>query len=371
MSFEYEILEKSKKTGARIGRFKTPHGDIETPVFMPVGTQAAVKAMTPEQVGGTGAQIILANTYHLYLRPGEDVVRRAGGLHRFMNWHKPILTDSGGFQVFSLGSIRKIREDGAEFTSHLDGSKHFITPEKAMQIQEDLGADIIMAFDECSAADAPYEYVKQAMERTHRWAQRCKDVQKREDQALFGIVQGGVFSDLRKTSAKKITDMDFLGNAIGGLSVGEPKPLMYEMLEETVPLLPEHKPRYLMGVGTPDCIIESIERGVDMFDCVLQTRMGRNGTALTSRGRVVVRNAQYAKDFEKLDPDCDCYTCTHYSRAYIRHLINTNEILASVLLSIHNVHFTNNLVKNVKNAIKNNCLPAFKNEFFVNYGYST
>lgn len=365
--FTYEVKHKSTKTKARIGVFKTPHGEIETPVYMPVGTLATVKALTPEQIKETGAQIILSNTYHLYLRPGHDVVAGAGGLHQFMAWDKPILTDSGGFQVFSLNALRKLSEEGAEFQSHFDGSKHFLSPEKAIEIEEALGADIIMAFDECTAYPAEYAVVKNAMERTHRWAKRCKNAKKREDQALFGIVQGGMFKELRQASAKVIADMDFPGNAIGGLSVGEPKPMMYEMLDETVPLLPEEKPRYLMGVGSPDCLIEGVMRGVDMFDCVLQTRMARNGTALTSTGMLTVRNAAYIRDYKKLDPECGCYTCRNFSRAYLRHLVNTNEMLAGTLLTLHNIHYSVQLMERIKDAIKNDSLERLRGEILSNY----
>ena len=367
MAVTFDIKTKCKQTAARTGKLHTPHGSINTPVFMPVGTQATVKAMTPRQVKEAGAEIILANTYHLYLRPGHDVVKEAGGLHKFMAWDKPILTDSGGFQVFSLGALRKITEHGAEFRSHLDGSKHMLTPEKAIEIEQALGADIIMAFDECTEYPAEHERVVHAMERTHRWAQRCKDAKTREDQALFGIVQGGCFTDLRVQSAKAIADMDFPGNAIGGLSVGEPKDMMNDMLDVTVPLLTERKPRYLMGVGSFDCIIDGIARGVDMFDCVLQTRVARNGMALTKRGRLVVRNAQYARDFSPIDEDCTCYACQNFSRAYIRHLVKANEILASTLISIHNVQATIDFVAEIRQNIEAGTFAAYKNEFFANY----
>ena len=298
--FEFEVIKKCEHTGARAGVLHTPHGDIKTPVFMPVGTRATVKALTPEQVEQTQAQILLSNTYHLYLRPGEQLVKQACGLHGFMHWNKPILTDSGGFQVFSLGSLRKITEEGVQFRSHIDGSAHLFTPEKVMQIEQDLGADIIMAFDECAAHDKPYAYVKDSMERTMRWAERCQKAKTRQDQALFGIVQGGMFADLRRQSARTINAMGFPGHAIGGLSVGEEKSVMYDMLEVTTPLLDAHKPRYLMGVGSPDCLIEGTARGVDMFDCVLQSRTARMGTALTSRGKMNLRNAKYAADFRRL-----------------------------------------------------------------------
>ena len=354
MPIRFEIKHKCKDTMARTGCLTTPHGTIQTPVYMPVGTQATVKAMTPHQVAETGAEIVLANTYHLYLRPGHDLIKEAGGLHKFMAWKGPILTDSGGFQVFSLGALRKITERGAEFSSHLDGSKHMLTPEKVMDIEAALGADIIMAFDECTAYPAEYEQVVRAMERTHRWAERCKKAKTRDDQALFGIVQGGMFSDLRRESARVIADMDFPGNAIGGLSVGEPKDMMNDMLDVTTPLLPETKPRYLMGVGTFDCLIDGVARGIDMFDCVLQTRIARNGTALTKRGRLVIRNAQYARDFRPIDENCSCYTCRHFTRAYIRHLIKANEILASTLLSIHNVQATVDFMHEIRQNIEDN-----------------
>ena len=367
--FEFQVVAQSSETSARAGILKTPHGEIETPVYMPVGTQAALKAMTPKQGEETGAQIMLANTYHLYLRPGQEIVKEAGGLHRFMNWNKPILTDSGGFQVFSLGELRKLSEEGAAFQSHLDGSRHMLTPEKAIAIQEALGADIIMAFDECAPYPAEYEYVKHSMERTHRWAMRCKQAKTRQDQALFGIVQGGMYPKLREQSAKAINEMDFPGNAIGGLSVGEPKPMMYEMLDVTVPHLAQEKPRYLMGVGTPDCFFEGVQRGIDMFDCVLQTRIARNGTALTSRGKIVVRNAEYARDFSPVDPECDCYTCRNFSRAYIRHLLKAGEILGGTLLSIHNIHFSVRLMRQIREAILEDRFLELKSDFFEKYGY--
>jgi queuine tRNA-ribosyltransferase len=292
MTIRYELIKECKQSGARLGILHTPHGTIETPVFMPVGTQATVKAMTPEELKEINAGIILSNTYHLYLRPGHNLVKKAGGLHQFMNWDRAILTDSGGFQVFSLGDLRTITEEGVEFRSHLDGSKHFISPEKSMEIQNALGADIIMAFDECAPYPSDYSYVKESLERTTRWAKRCKEAHKALDkQGLFGIIQGGMYKDLRKQSAEQITELDFPGYAIGGLSVGEPKPIMYEILEYTTPLMPKNKPRYLMGVGSPDCLIEGAIRGIDMFDCVLPTRIARNGTAMTSMGKVVIKNA--------------------------------------------------------------------------------
>ena len=365
---KYELIKTCKQTGARLGRLHTPHGVIETPIFMPVGTQATVKAMTPEELKEIGSQIILSNTYHLYMRPGHDLIERAGGLHKFMNWDNPILTDSGGFQVFSLGPLRKIKEEGVEFRSHLDGSKHFLSPEKATEIQNALGSDIIMAFDECAPYPADRQYVKNSLERTTRWLERCKAAHKYpEKQALFGIVQGGMYKELREQSAKEITAIDLPGYAIGGLSVGEPKDMMYEVLDYTVPLLPEDKPRYLMGVGSPDDLLEGVLRGIDMFDCVLPTRIARNGTAMTSQGKVVVRNATYAEDFTSLDPECDCYTCKNYTKAYLRHLIKCNEILGARLLTIHNLHFLLKMMENVREAIKEDRLLDYKKDFFEKY----
>ena len=370
MAIKYELIKECKQTGARLGKIHTPHGTIETPIFMPVGTQATVKAMTPEELKEINSQIILSNTYHLYLRPGHELIDRAGGLHKFMNWDRPILTDSGGFQVFSLGDLRKISEEGVEFRSHLDGSKHFISPEKAIEIENALGADIIMAFDECAPYPADRAYVKNSLERTTRWAKRCKEAHKKTDvQALFGIIQGGMYKDLREQSVQEITELDFPGYAVGGLSVGEPKPLMYEVLEYTTPLMPKNKPRYLMGVGSPDCLIEGVIRGIDMFDCVLPTRIARNGTAMTTHGKVVIKQAKYFDDFTPLDPECSCYTCRNYSRAYLRHLFKANEILSSRLITYHNLYFLLKLMKNVREAIKNDALLEFRKEFFKKYGY--
>ena len=369
MAVKYELIKTCAQTGARLGRVHTPHGVIDTPTFMPVGTLASVKGVSPEELEALGAQIILSNTYHLFLRPGHELVREAGGLHRFMNWNRPILTDSGGFQVFSLSEMRKITEEGVVFRSHLNGDKLSLTPESATQVQNALGADIIMAFDECPPYPAEYEYVKQSTERTSRWAERCLKAHGRpEDQALFGIVQGGMHKDLRKQSALDLTSLDFPGYAMGGLSVGEPKPIMYEMLEETVPWLPADKPRYLMGVGSPDALLEGSIRGVDMFDCVLPTRIARNGTLMTSRGRMVVRNAKYANDFEPLDPECSCYACRNYSRAYIRHLIKADEMFGLRLTTLHNLHFLVNLMVQVREAIREDRLGTFRDEFFDKYG---
>lgn len=365
----YELLHTCKQTGARRGVIHTPHGDIQTPIFMPVGTQATVKSMTPEELKeDVKAQIILSNTYHLYLRPGESIVKQAGGLHEFMRWDRPILTDCGGFQVFSLSDLRKITEEGVEFKSHLDGSKHFFTPEKVMQIEEDLGADIIMSFDECVGYPATYEYTKNSMERTTRWAKRCIAAHKNtEKQGLFGIVQGGMFKDLREQSAKDLVELDFPGYAVGGLSVGEPKDMMCDLLGFTTQFLPENKPRYLMGVGSPDYLLEAVLRGIDMCDCVLPTRIARNGTATTSKGKVVVRNATYEKDFTPLDSNCDCYTCKNYTRAYIHHLIKTKEILGARLLTLHNLRFLTRLMERVREEIENDNLLTFVKQFYNDY----
>ena len=366
----YELLHECKQTGARRGVIHTPHGDIQTPVFMPVGTQATVKSMTPEELKEVNAQIILSNTYHLFLRPGHELVKEAGGLHNFMHWDRPILTDSGGFQVFSLGKLRKITEEGVEFQSHLDGSKKFLSPEKAMEVENALGSDIMMAFDECCPYPSSYEYTKKSMERTTRWAKRCKEAHKRpEDQGLFGIIQGGFYEDLRKKSAEDLIELDFPGYAIGGISVGEPKEKFIEILQYTAPLMPKDKPRYLMGVGTPDYLIEAAIAGIDMCDCVLPTRIARHGTALTSHGKLVVRNATYEHDFTPLDPECDCYACKNYTRAYIRHLIKANEILGIRLLSIHNIKFLTNLMDKVRIEIENDNLGSFRDEFYRKYGY--
>ncbi|MDD2401175.1 MAG: tRNA guanosine(34) transglycosylase Tgt [Clostridia bacterium] len=363
----YELIKESKESVARLGKLHTPHGMVNTPVFMPVGTQATVKAMTPEELEEIGARILLSNTYHLYLRPGYELVREAGGLHKFMNWSGPILTDSGGFQVFSLGDLRKISEEGVEFKSHIDGSKHMFTPEKVMEIEMGLGADIAMAFDECVSYPSEYDYTKLAMERTTRWAERCLESHNKEGQSLFGIVQGGMYKDLRKISARDLVSLDFPGYAIGGLSVGEPKELMYEILNYIVPSLPKNKPRYLMGVGSPDCLIEGVIRGIDMFDCVLPTRIARNGTVFTKDGKLVIRNACYKHDFTPLDHKCDCYVCRNYSRAYIRHLFNVGEILGARLTTYHNLYFLIQLMKDIREAIASNSLMTFRQEFFAQY----
>ena len=367
----YELLHEDKSTGARRGVIHTPHGDIQTPVFMPVGTQATVKSLTPEELDEIGAQIILSNTYHLYLRPGNKLVKEAGGLHKFMKWNKPILTDCGGFQVFSLSDLRKISEEGVEFKSHLDGSKHLFTPENDMEIQEDLGADIIMAFDECVEPNASYEYTKQSMERTTRWAERCKKAHKNiDEQSLFGIVQGGFFKDLRDKSLEDLVALDFPGYAIGGISVGETKEQFLDILRYTAPKLPKDKPRYLMGVGSPDYLIEAALSGIDMCDCVLPTRIARNGTAMTWSGKKVIRNATYERDFGPIDEECDCYACKNYTRAYVHHLIKAKEILGVRLLSIHNLNFLTKLMERVRIEIENDNLSNFRDEFYDKYGYT-
>ena len=365
--FRYELIHVDKHTGARFGVFHTPHGDIETPIFMPVGTAATVKSLLPSTLKEIGTQILLSNTYHLYLRPGSDLVAQAGGLHKFMNWDGPILTDSGGFQVFSLGDLRKITDEGVTFSSHIDGSRHLFTPESVMQTEHELGADIIMAFDECSTYGCDKKYARSAMERTHRWLDRCSKAHTNGKQMLFPIIQGNMFEDLRIESAKFVRDYADCGIAVGGLSVGEPAEIMYQMLDTIRPYLPENMPHYLMGVGTPDYILEGIERGIDMADCVLPTRIARNGTAMTSHGKVVVRNSIYKNDFTPLDEECDCYCCKNFSKAYLRHLVNCKEILAAQLLSIHNITFLLNLVKGAREAIKNDSFADFKREFYEKY----
>lgn len=367
----YELIKEEKNTGARLGILHTPHGSFETPIYMPVGTLATVKSLSPEELKDMGAGIILSNTYHLWLRPGEDIVEEAGGLHKFMNWDRGVLTDSGGFQVFSLSDIRTIKEEGVHFRNHISGEKLFLSPEKAIQIENALGADIIMSFDECPDFFQPYDYVKNSINRTTRWAERgLKAHQKPEEQALFGIVQGAGYKDLRIQHARDLVSLDFPGYSIGGLSVGESKDEMNEVLDYLTPELPKDKPRYLMGVGSPDALIDGVIRGVDMFDCVLATRIARNGTCMTSHGRLVVKNAQYARDFRPIDEGCQCYTCQNYTRAYVRHLIKSDEIFGLRLASIHNVHFLLQLMKDVREAIKNDQLLEFRQDFFEQYGYN-
>ena len=368
----YEHIKTCKQSGARLGIVHTPHGSFETPVFMPVGTQATVKAMAPEEIKEIGANIILSNTYHLWLRPGEKIIEQAGGLHKFMNWNGSILTDSGGFQVFSLSDLRKIEEEGVYFRNHLSGEKLFLSPEKAIDIQTSLGSDIMMAFDECPSFDHDYEYIRKSVERTSRWAERCLKAQtNNKKQSIFGIVQGAGYKNLREQSAKDLVGLDFPGYAIGGLSVGEPKEVMYRVLEETTPLLPENKPRYLMGVGSPDALFEGVLRGVDMFDCVLPTRIARNGTCMTSKGRVVVKNLKYRDDFTPLDSECSCYTCKNYTKAYLRHLFKADEIFGARLTSYHNIYFLVNMMKNIRQAIMEDRLLDYKEEFFEKYGLNT
>ncbi|WP_269774720.1 tRNA guanosine(34) transglycosylase Tgt [Bacillus siamensis] len=367
----YEFIKECKQTGARLGRVHTPHGSFETPVFMPVGTLATVKTMSPDELKSMDAGIILSNTYHLWLRPGHDIVKEAGGLHQFMNWDRAILTDSGGFQVFSLSKFRNIEEEGVHFRNHLNGDKLFLSPEKAMEIQNALGSDIMMAFDECPPYPAEYDYMKRSVERTSRWAERCMEAHGRSDeQGLFGIVQGGEYEDLRTQSAKDLVSLDFPGYAIGGLSVGEPKHVMNRVLEFTTPLLPKDKPRYLMGVGSPDALIDGAIRGVDMFDCVLPTRIARNGTVFTNEGRLNMKNAKYERDFRPIDEECSCHTCKNYSRAYIRHLIRCNETFGIRLTTYHNLHFLLHLMEQVRQAIREDRLGDFREEFFERYGYN-
>ncbi len=367
--FDFKLIKEDEKSEARLAKVSTEHGEIETPIFMPVGTQATVKAMTSRELKEINSQIILANTYHLYLRPGDELIKRAGGLHEFMNWDRPILTDSGGYQVFSLSDLREIKEEGVYFRSHLDGSKHFISPEKSMQIQKNLGSDIVMAFDECPPYPAERDYVKKSLERTIRWAERCKKEMESSDQALFGIIQGGVYPELRKRSVEEMKKFDFPGYSIGGLSVGEPKEEMYKMLEYTTPIMPRNKPRYLMGVGTPEDLVEGIYHGIDMFDCVMPTRIARHGQVFTSKGRMTVRNAQYKDDFTPLDENCGCHVCQNYSRGYIRHLIKRNEILGVRLTTYHNLYFMLNLAEKIRESLRNDNFIEFREEFYHNYDF--
>ncbi len=368
MAIKFEVTKECKKTKARLGKLFTPHGTIETPVFMPVGTQATVKAMSPQELEKAGIKIILSNSYHLYLRPGHNLIAQAGGLHKFMGWGGALLTDSGGFQVFSLGKLNKVNDEGVFFNSHLDGSKHFISPEKAMEIQIALGSDIAMAFDECIPYPSGRYQAEVAAWRTVRWAKRCQEAHPDDGgQSLFGIVQGGVFRDLRIESARKLVEMDFLGYGIGGLSVGEPKSLMYEVLDYTVPCLPADKPRYLMGVGAPQSILEGVVRGVDMFDCVLPTRNGRNGSLFTSSGKLTITNAKFKDDFTPLDQHCQCYTCQKFTRAYLHHLYRAKEMLGPILGTIHNLYFMSNLMEGIKLALRKDRLLEFKEEFLANF----
>lgn len=362
--FSFELIKTDPETGARAGIFHTPHGDIETPVYMPVGTQATVKGVLPRDLKEVGSQVVLSNTYHLYMRPGDELVRKAGGLHTFMNWDGSILTDSGGFQVFSLSSLNKITEEGVAFSSHVDGSRHLFTPEKVMEIEQNLGSDIVMPLDVCSEYGYTHAEAQAAMERTARWLERSVSALKNPEQALFPIVQGNFYKDLRRESLSRSLPFVRHGIAIGGLSVGEPKPLMYEILEDLQPLLPEKVPRYLMGVGSPDCLVEGVIRGIDMFDCVLATRVARNGMALTSRGKAVVRNSRYKEDFTPLDPECNCYCCRNYTKAYLRHMVNVGEMMGGMLLSLHNIAYLHKLMRGLRESILGGYVKEFVREFY-------
>ena len=366
--FYLEILHEDKETHARYGILHTPHGDCEVPMFMPVGTLATVKTLSPEELKEAGSQVVLANTYHLHLRPGEDIVEKAGGVQKFMNYKGPMLTDSGGFQVFSLAKSRDIKEEGVTFKSHLNGDKIFFSPEIVIGIEEKIGADIIMSFDECIPYPATYEYAKNSTLRTLRWAKRGKDVHKREDQALFGIVQGGAYPDLRKMCAEELVKMDFDGYSIGGTSIGEPKDVCFDMIDMAIPYLPKDKPRYLMGVGSLDYILTGIEKGIDMMDCVLPTRIARHGTLMTHEGRVNIKNLKYREDFTPLDKECDCYTCTHYTKAYLRHLYVSDEAFGKRLLSLHNTRFLLSIVEGAREAIKEDRFKEYKEEVLRKYG---
>jgi queuine tRNA-ribosyltransferase len=367
MSQLFELVKTCSHTGARAGTLLTPHGDVPTPAFLPVGSQATVKTLTSDDLESLGVKMVLANCYHLYLRPGVDVIRQAGGLHRFMAWDGPILTDSGGFQVFSLGHLRRISDDGALFRSHIDGSEHFLTPELAIEIQEGLGADIIMVLDECPAYGGDLRTVREATERSHNWAERCLRRHERSDQALFGIVHGGTFDELRRQSAEFLASLDFPGYAIGGLSLGEPKDLTHAVLEETVPLLPQAKPRYLMGVGSPEDLVECVARGVDMFDSALPTRLGRNGALFTGERRLSIGNARFKDEQGPIDPECDCYTCRSYSAAYLNHLFKCRELLGYRLATIHNLRFIVGLMERIRQAILDGTFAAFKDAFLERY----
>lgn len=367
----YQLIKKSSECKGRLGKVYTTRGVVETPIFMPVGTQGTVKGVPTECLQFSGAQIILGNSYHLYLRPGTEIIKKAGGIQKFNAWNRPMLTDSGGFQIFSLSDIRKISEEGAEFRSHIDGSKHFFSPEKSMQVQKDIGADIIMCFDECAPYPSDYSYAKNSMELSLRWAKRCKTEfykdNAHETQALFGIIQGSVYNDLRAKSTQEMLNIDFVGYAIGGLSVGEPKEYMHTILENMLPLIPENKARYLMGVGMPEDLWEGVERGVDMFDCVIPTRNGRNGQVFTSLGKINIRNAEYREDFSPLDPECKCPACTKYTKAYLNHLVRAQETLYLTLLSLHNIHFMVNLMTKIRKSLENDMFLKAKKEFFEKY----
>lgn len=363
----YELIKECSRSGARLGKLHTPHGTFDTPMFMPVGTQATVKTLAPEELYAMGSQVILSNTYHLFLRPGHELVKKAGGLHNFMRYDRGMLTDSGGFQVFSLGAMRKIKEEGVTFRSHIDGSKKFLSPEIATEVQEALGADIAMAFDECIPYPADYEYARKSTERTTRWAKRCIKAHQRTDRGIFGIIQGGMYKDLRKQSAMEISSLPFDGVAVGGLSVGEPHDLMYDILEETTQWMPKGKARYLMGVGTPDCLVEGVARGVDMFDCVFPTRVARNGMAMIHTGRMNMKNKQYERDFRPIEESCGCYTCRNYTRAYIRHLYKSEELLAFRLVTIHNLYFLLQFMRDMREAIVQGNFSEFREHFMEHY----
>ena len=365
MAFRFEILAKDTSFQARLGRIETDHGSLLTPAFLPVGTQGTVKSLTPEELMEAGVEAILGNTYHLYLRPGHEIIGRLGGLHTFIHWERPILTDSGGYQIFSLGQFREISEDGVTFRSHLDGSLHFLTPEKVMEIQRTLGSDIAMVLDECVPYPSPYEYVKASTSLTTLWAKRCLETKQDDDSALFAIVQGGVYRDLREESVRALVNMDFQGYAIGGLSVGEPKTALMEVLKWTTPLLPENAPRYLMGVGTPEDILDAVMLGIDLFDCVLPTRNARNGTLFTSSGKISIKQAQYAEDRRPIDETCGCYTCHHFTRAYLRHLFLSKEILSSRLNTTHNLFYYMSFMRKIKEAIRKGNFRDFYHNYYV------
>jgi len=362
--FTFHLLKQDSETDARLGKISTNHGEINTPAFIPVGTQATIKALTPEDLKELGVEIILCNTYHLYLRPGHVLIKNLGGLHRFMHWNYPLLTDSGGFQIYSISANQRVAEEGIAFKSHLDGSRHFLSPELCMEIQETLGADMVMCLDECIPYPSSYEYTYESLERSTRWAKRCQESKKRKDQALFGIVQGGMFKDLRERSARELVTLDFYGYAIGGLSVGESIPIMLEMVEHTTSFLPEKKPRYLMGVGTPEDMVEAVKRGIDMFDCVLPTRNARNGMLFTSFGKIMIKNSKHRSEDIPADPHCTCYTCTHYSRAYLHHLFSAKEILSSRLNTIHNLSYYLNLMAEIRTSIREETFPHFYQKFY-------
>ena len=366
MPFQFDLIKQDSATSARLGKMTTPHGIVNTPAFMPVGTQGTVKSMLPEEIKNCGAEIILGNTYHLYLRPGHETIKKLGGLHRFMNWPDPILTDSGGFQVYSLGALRKISPVGVMFRSHIDGSKHFLSPQKAIEIQEALGSDIMMCLDECTPYPATFSQTEESLKLTVKWADLCKTAQTNNEQALFGIIQGGTYLDLRKQAVEQLTPLDFDGYALGGVSVGEPKEIMYKITDSITPLLPADKPRYLMGVGTPEDIVFAVSCGIDMFDCVIPTRCARHGLLFTNEKNVVIKNARWREDNNPIEQTCDCYTCRNYSRAYLRHLYVAGEILAMVLNTIHNVRYYMRLMEQIRTALKEGRFLEFKNDFLLN-----